>query len=222
MKHTGNVSGEHMFCPPVYDLPEEAKNLGISGVQTNYSEICNVIYGAGNPDISGIGVAVGYVLEIVLNIFLSLAVILLKRKRKTYPLYQVVKAGPEAFFGSAAYFALALQLATIVVLVRKDYGISTADLGAIEARISQSVFVASMMPLLYPVALLEPATNASIRSNEDMSENMGEEYDGEDWDFGQIVSIVLFIPVAVEMAYRWRFGPAYGGDEWKVRDEKCK
>ncbi|KAL2687641.1 hypothetical protein Neosp_005203 [[Neocosmospora] mangrovei] len=76
--------------------------------------------------------------------------------------------GLDSFFSSAAYFALAIQLATIIVLVRKDYGISTADLGAIEARIAQSVAVVSMMPLLYPAALLEPRErniNRDIRHN---------------------------------------------------------
>ncbi|KAF5715447.1 hypothetical protein FGLOB1_3044 [Fusarium globosum] len=329
------------------------------------SEICNAIYGTGNPDISGIGVAVGYVLEIILSIPLSLAVIMSKRRGKNSRGREVAKAGLEAFFDCAAYFALALQLATIAVLARKDYGISTADLGAIEARISQSVAVVSMMPLLYPVALLEPAAKSSARASikhnarllllsvtvalsfypflsrcihafdispigegkgsevsptdwsvvedmcfpaeyrnigrsttfkslngleltasliayiftfwllaglpgtcydhdekakvtkgaedkaswrervnkwfsdrplvavlpllvlvgltipllvviftlrnvqEQMSENMGEKYDGNYWGFGQIVSIILFIPVGVEMAYRWRFGASY-------------
>ncbi|KAF4955200.1 hypothetical protein FGADI_4782 [Fusarium gaditjirri] len=329
------------------------------------SEICNAIYGTGNPDISGIGVAVGYVLEITLSIFLSLAVMMFKRSGKNSQRHEVAKACLEAFVDSAAYFALALQLATIAVLARKDYGISTADLGAIEARISQSVAVVSMMPLLYPVALLEPAAKTSTRANikhnarllllsvtvalsfypflsrcihafgispigegkgsevsstdwsvvedmcfpeeyrnigrsttfkslngleltasmityistfwllaglpgtcyghdekaeeakeaedktswrervnkwfsdrplvavlpllvfagltipllwviftlrnvqEQMSENMGEKYDGNYWGFGQIVSIILFIPVGVEMAYRWRFGASY-------------
>ncbi|KAF5623683.1 uncharacterized protein FTJAE_10542 [Fusarium tjaetaba] len=338
------------------------------------SEICNAIYGTGNPDISGIGVAVGYVLEIILSILLSLAVIMLQRSGKNSQRHEVVKAGLEAFVDSAAYFALALQLATIAVLARKDYGISTADLGAIEARISQSVAVVSMMPLLYPVALLEPAANSSTRANikhnarllllsvtvalsfypflsrcihafdispigggkdsevsptdwsvvedmcfpteyrnigrsttfkslngleltaslityiftfwllaglpgtcydrdekekyakeaedrtswrervnkwfsdrplvailpllvfvgltipllvviftlrnlqEQMSENMGEKYDGNYWGFGQIVSIILFIPVGVEMAYRWRFGASYVYE----RDEQAK
>ncbi|KAM5342887.1 hypothetical protein ACJ41O_013853 [Fusarium nematophilum] len=274
-------------------------------------------------------------------------------------------SGLRVFFDSAAYFALALQLATIAVLVRKDYGISTADLGAIEARIAQTVAVVSMMPLLYPVALLEPPAGSTIgdtrhnarllllsvtvslsfypflsrcihafgaspigdgegaevsrpdwgavermcfpdrfeslresstwkalegleltaslitylftfwllaglpstryvpdeprkgqynperelswrervnkwfsprpyfavvpllaiiglaipllyvifrlrKLQEELSENTGEDYAGKDWGFGQVVSIVLFVPVGVEMAYRWRFGPAHG------------
>ncbi|KAF4456533.1 hypothetical protein F53441_1365 [Fusarium austroafricanum] len=112
------------------------------------NEICNAIYGTGNPDISGIGVACGYVLEITLSVVLSLEVILLKRSDKNNQWYHVAKTVLGAFFESAAYFTLSLQLATITVLVRKDYGISTADLGAIEAHISQSVAVVSMIPLL--------------------------------------------------------------------------
>ncbi|KAM5345690.1 hypothetical protein ACJ41O_011551 [Fusarium nematophilum] len=343
------------------------------------AEVCNAVYGTGNPDISGIGVAVGYVLELALGIFLTLAVIVLRNRRRgpgSEEWYRILMCGLRAFFDSAAYFALALQLATIVVLVQKDYGISTADLGAIEARIAQTVAVVSMMPLLYPVALLEPSAR-SIKSDEaqhtarsrscdarhnarllllsataslsfypflsrcihafgespigsgggaevssvdwgvvermcfpdrfkslrksstwkaleglelaaslmtylftfwllaglpntqdvldeppkseltseralswrervnnwlgerplvavmpllaiiglavpllwvvftlrklqeELSGNTGEAYEGKDWGFGQIVSIILFVPVGVEMAYRWRFGPAY-------------
>ncbi|KAI1021697.1 hypothetical protein LB503_013277 [Fusarium chuoi] len=84
-----------------------------------------------------------------------------KRSGNNSQRHEVAKAGLEAFVDSAAYFALALQLATIAVLARKDYGISTADLSAIEARLSQPVAVVSMMPLLYPVALLEPTAKAA-------------------------------------------------------------
>ncbi|KAF5607762.1 hypothetical protein FPANT_731 [Fusarium pseudoanthophilum] len=356
------------FSEYIQDLDSKTQ-FNKSILESCKSEICNAIYGTGNPDISGIGVAVGYVLEIILSILLSLAVIMFKRSGKKSQRHEVVKAGLEAFVDSAAYFALALQLATIAVLARKDYGISTADLGAIEARISQSVAVVSMMPLLYPVALLEPAANSSTRANikhnagllllsvtvalsfypflsrcihafdispigegkdsevsptdwsvvedmcfpaeyrdigrsatfkslngleltaslityiftfwllaglpgtcydrdekakdakeaedkaswrehvnewfsdrplvailpllvfvgltipllvviftlrnvqEQMSENMGENYDGNYWGFGQIVSIILFTPVGVKMVYRWRFGAAYAQDD---------
>ncbi|KAF5986210.1 hypothetical protein FCOIX_1698 [Fusarium coicis] len=352
------------FSEYIQDLDSKTR-FNKSILESCKSEICNAIYGTGNPDISGIGVAVGYVLEIILSILLSLAVIMFKRSGKNSQRHEVAKAGLEAFVDSAAYFALALQLATIAVLARKDYGISTADLGAIEARISQSVAVVSMMPLLYPVALLEPAAKSNMRANikhnarllllsvtvalsfypflsrcihafdispigegqdsevsptdwsvvedmcfpaeyrnigrsttfkslngleltaslstylfmfwllaglpgtcydrdekvkdakeaedktswrehvnewfsdrplvailpllvfvgltipllvviftlrnvqEQMSESMGEKYNGNYWGFGQIVSIILFIPVGVEMAYRWRFGASY-------------
>jgi hypothetical protein len=308
-------------------------------------------------------VNVGYVLEMTLSIFLSLAVITLKRSGNNSQWYLVVRTCLGVFFDSAAYFALSLQLATIAVLVRKDYGISTADLGAIEARISQTVAVVCMMPLLYPVALLDPVARTDSRADvkhnarllllsltvalsfypflsrcihafdvspigegkgsevspnawkaveemccpgrtktyksldgleltaslitymftfwllaglpgichdydrkgkgaqvpeeraswrgrvnqwfsdrplaavmplfvvvglavpllwliftlrrvqEELTEDMEGEYDGNNWGFGQIVSIVLFVPVWVEMAYWWRFGAAYGQDD---------
>ncbi|TXB98401.1 hypothetical protein FocTR4_00013138 [Fusarium oxysporum f. sp. cubense] len=144
------------FSEYIQDLDSKT-HFNKSILESCKSEICNAIYGTGNPDISGIGVAVGYVLEITLSISLSLAVIIFKRSGKNSQRHEVAVADLEAFVDSAAYFALALQLATIAVLARKDYGISTADLGAIEARISQSVAVISMMPLLYPIALVTVA-----------------------------------------------------------------
>ncbi|KAJ3526278.1 hypothetical protein NM208_g11271 [Fusarium decemcellulare] len=352
------------------DTVESQTQFVTSKLQTCKAEICNAVYGTGNPDISGIGVAAGYILELALGVVLSLAVIFLRHQHKKgrgSEWNKIFTSGLRVFFDSAAYFALALQLATIVVLVRKDYGISTDGLGAIEARIAQSVAVVSMMPLLYPVALLEPdpdpdSSADDVRHNarllllsstvslsfypflsrcihafgqspignrkdsdvtpddwgkvalmcfpgsfkdltksttwkalpgleltaslitylftfwllaglpsishaprgngkgqkrpkeslssrervkkwfgdrllvailplvvifslavpllvvifrlrklqEDLSENMGEEYEGQNWGFGQIVSIVLFFPVVVEMAYRWRFGDACG------------
>ncbi|KAF4996716.1 hypothetical protein FDECE_12315 [Fusarium decemcellulare] len=351
------------------DTVESQTQFVSSKLQTCKAEICNAVYGTGNPDISGIGVAAGYIIELALGVVLSLAVIYLRHQQKkgrASEWNKIFISGLRVFFDSAAYFALALQLATIVVLVRKDYGISTDGLGAIEARIAQSVAVVSMMPLLYPVALLEPepepdSSADDVRHNarllllsstvslsiypflsrcihafgqspignrkgsevtpndwgkvalmcfpgsfkdltksttwkalpgleltaslitylftfwllaglhaprgnekgqqrpkeslswrervkkwfgkrllvsilplvvifslavpllvvifrlrklqEDLSDNMGEEYEGQNWGFGQIVSIVLFFPVVVEMGYRWRFGDAYSGGD---------
>ncbi|KAJ4047057.1 hypothetical protein NW756_005132 [Fusarium oxysporum] len=63
------------FSEYIQDLDSETHfNEGI--LESCKSEICNAIYGTGNTDISGIGVAVGYVLEITLSISLSLAVII--------------------------------------------------------------------------------------------------------------------------------------------------
>ncbi|RMJ06732.1 hypothetical protein BHE90_010027 [Fusarium euwallaceae] len=123
------------------------------------SEICTAVYGTGNPDISGIGVASGYIIEFALSVLLSLAAISLRNSKpgtSGNKWKQIIQCGLDSFFFSAAYFTLAIQLATIIVLVRKDYGISNEDLGAIEARIAQSISIVSMIPLLYPAALLEP------------------------------------------------------------------
>jgi hypothetical protein len=69
----------------------------------------------------------------------------------------------------------------------------------IVAMVPLFVVVGLSIPLLWVVFTLR-------KVQEEMSENMGQEYTGKKWGFGQIVSIVLFIPVAVEMGYKWRFG----------------
>ncbi|KPM42935.1 hypothetical protein AK830_g3626 [Neonectria ditissima] len=106
-------------------------------------EICNAVYGIGNPDISGIGAAASYVLETALSLILSLAVIFLRKQTGSHgrEAHGIFTSGLRAFFYSAAYFALANQFATIAVLVRKDYGLSTAELGALEAQVAQAVAV---------------------------------------------------------------------------------
>ncbi|KAI1021696.1 hypothetical protein LB503_013276 [Fusarium chuoi] len=68
------------------------------------------------------------------------------------------------------------------------------------------VFVGLTIPLLVAIFTLRNV-------QEQISENMGENYDGNYWGFGQIVSIILFTPVGVEMVYRWRFGAAYAQDD---------
>lgn len=66
----------------------------------------------------------------------------------------VVKAGLEAFFDFAIYFAISVELASIVMLVNKDFGISTAGFGANQAQIAFAISVVCVLPLVYPVALL--------------------------------------------------------------------
>ncbi len=65
-----------------------------------------------------------------------------------------VEQGFRVFFDAAIYFALAIELASIVALVRKDFNINTDDFGAFEAQISWAVSVVCILPLLYPVAML--------------------------------------------------------------------
>ena len=106
-------------------------------------------------------------METALGFLLSFAVILVRhrtgpRSRETRA---ILTSGLRAFFYSAVYFALAMQLATIYVLARKDYGLDTADFGALETQIAQVVAVVSLLPLLYPAALLESA-DAGWRQNE--------------------------------------------------------
>jgi hypothetical protein len=59
----------------------------------------------------------------------------------------------DAFFDCAIYFALAVELASVVMLARKDYGVNTKGFGARDAQITLANSVVCVLPLLYPVAL---------------------------------------------------------------------
>ncbi|KAL0937210.1 uncharacterized protein CTRU02_206941 [Colletotrichum truncatum] len=118
--------------------------------------ICNAVWGEGNPDISGIGVSIGYATEAGLGFLFALIILVIQQKQgPKWEFFQVVtETGLNAFFGSAVYFAISHEIASIYILVNKDYGISTTGLSASEAQIILAVSVVCILPLLYPVALL--------------------------------------------------------------------
>ncbi|KXH65935.1 hypothetical protein CSAL01_10802 [Colletotrichum salicis] len=101
-------------------------------------EICGAIWGDANPDISGMGVSIGYAVELALGFVLaSLTLIIRQRHGPRAEFFQLVlKVGFDAFFEFAIYFAIAIELAAIVMLVNKDFGISTAGFGTDEAQIA--------------------------------------------------------------------------------------
>jgi hypothetical protein len=43
----------------------------------------------------------------------------------------VLVSGALTFFDSAAYFAIAIQIAAIVIIYKKDFGLSTSDFGVV-------------------------------------------------------------------------------------------
>ena len=62
------------------------------------------------------------------------------------------------------------------------------------------------VPLLWIIFTLR-------KVQEEMPENMGHEYGGNVGLWANCF-LALFIPVAVKMAYRWRFGPVDGNSDW--------
>lgn len=58
------------------------------------------------------------------------------------------------FFDCGIYFAFSIQIACVVVLVRKDFGISAVGLGGYTVEIAWAVALLSLLPLLYPLMML--------------------------------------------------------------------
>jgi hypothetical protein len=81
------------------------------------------------------------------------ALILAVRSRKSPSHFfePVLRAAFDAFFDCAIYFSLAVELASVVMLVRKDFGLSTSGFGASDAQIALANSVVCILPLLYYV-----------------------------------------------------------------------
>ena len=141
------------------------------------AEICNALWGSGNPDISGVGVRnclyffardaadgdtkmiVGYIIENVVGLTLVflLYTLLLRtsRKRNATPseslvrYISVIRRGCSSFYDCAVFFTFSVQLACIVVLVRLDFGINASGIGDSTAKITWAVSLLTILPLLY-------------------------------------------------------------------------
>src|SRR5690606_24702089 len=69
--------------------------------------------------------------------------------------YRPVLRGMAAFFNAAVFFSLAIEIASAVVLARRDFLVGANGLGVHEAQMTWAISVASILPLLYPVAMVD-------------------------------------------------------------------
>jgi len=124
--------------------------------------ICQALWGFGEPDLSGIGVAIGYMLSSFIGTVLSPLLFVVSSHLGPTAL-SITTAGISSFFDSAAYFAFAIQIATIATLASKDFETKTTSFGDYEVTIAGVVSVLCLIPLIPPLILLSAAT-PSIRT----------------------------------------------------------
>jgi hypothetical protein len=121
-----------------------------SRVYTCRAEVCGALWGAGNPDISGIGMAIGYLLES--SICASLICVYLWIRGTTGTKFGVtrliLRSAAGTFVDNAIFFTFAIQIASIVTLARANFGISTEGMGAITMKIAWVVSTLTLLPLL--------------------------------------------------------------------------
>ena len=138
------------------------------------AEICNALWGSGNPDISGVGVRnfsslverndadksvkmiVGYVIENVLGLILvsSLYALRLRADDERQRAHQrildrcisVLRRGCNSFFDCAVFFTFSIQIACIVALARLDFGISANGMGDSTAKITWAISLLTILP----------------------------------------------------------------------------
>ncbi|KAH6677131.1 hypothetical protein B0J14DRAFT_336176 [Halenospora varia] len=145
-------------------------NFNVSLLEACQSNICNALWGNGNADISGIGMIVGYMFESALSLVLAVGFAVQKMppldflpetftQRKGI-FKAALKKAHKKFFECAVFFTVSIQIACVVVLVRRDFGISANGLGGFTTQITWSIAVLSMLPLMYPLSALD--TNKMI------------------------------------------------------------
>jgi hypothetical protein len=89
----------------------------------------------------------------------------------------VLRAGLHAFYDAAIFLCLSIQIASIVVLARLNYGIS-ADMGDTATRLTWSVSLVTLLPLVYAAfmpQLLEEEKELSAIHSPDQSSTWFEE-----------------------------------------------
>ncbi|KAK4160732.1 hypothetical protein QBC43DRAFT_112034 [Cladorrhinum sp. PSN259] len=127
------------------------------------ADICSAVYGLGLPDLSGIGVVVGYLLSTLLGPLFTLLILVIPFRHAR--LQKMLAAGLATFFESAVYFAFAIQVATITTLAPKDWEAKSTSFGDYEVRVAGLVSVICLLPLLCPIALLSSVKTGGVTGN---------------------------------------------------------
>jgi len=81
--------------------------------------------------------------------------------------------GMSSFFDSAVFFCLAIQIASIVVLAKRDYLVSTIGFGQYEAQMTLDISIACIIPLMYPISMLRlwnRTPRTSVRPSKDVAQ----------------------------------------------------
>lgn len=101
----------------------------------------------------------GYIIENALGLILVLSLFLLRRRIPEHqqissaaPLGRyiaVTTRGCDSFHDCAVFFTFSIQLASIVVLARFDFGISASGMGDSTAKITWAISLLTMLPITY-------------------------------------------------------------------------
>jgi len=182
-------------------------------------QICFAIWGEDNPGVSGIGVSVGYIIEVALCFLLATAIPTVQALKKFLPRCRawekVLCVAFDVFLDCAINFALAVQLASLVLLIQR-YLINrlTKGFGANDVRIATANSVLCILPLLYPLAVgTEPQEEHTGEQQPGQQQcrrcSQKEKYSTRLTLFYLIVSLFL-VPFVLQCIHNWE--PSRIGD----------
>jgi hypothetical protein len=100
---------------------------------------------------------IGYFLDSILGFCFALSLAFHEPISTKPPLTKhggLLAKGCKVYFDCAVFFAINIQIACLIVLVRKDFGISANGLGGFTVQITWAISLLCMLPLLYPMYIL--------------------------------------------------------------------
>lgn len=133
------------------DLLRNLTNGDFSLVKVCKKDVCEALWGFGNPDISGVGMVIGYLLESGICAFLVMISLWLERTAKGHghnAVRLLLANAARTFFDNAIFFTFAIQAASIVTLSRVDFGINAEGMGGFTMEIAWLVSSLTLLPLL--------------------------------------------------------------------------
>jgi hypothetical protein len=110
--------------PAYMALLRDITDGDFSLVNTCRAEVCGALWGSGNPDISGVGMAVGYLLDSSISASLICIYLWLRGTAGTKlgVTRLILRSAASTFFDNAIFFTFAIQVASIVTLARANFG----------------------------------------------------------------------------------------------------
>jgi hypothetical protein len=132
------------------DLLRNATGGDFSLVKDCKTNVCGALWGSGNPDISGIGMAIGYILESFICACLVATWLWLEQSAKGHPSIGrlLAASATRTFFDNAVFFTFAIQTASIVTLSGVDFGVNAVGMGGFTVEIAWLVSSLTLLPLL--------------------------------------------------------------------------
>ena len=130
-------------------------------LDTCRAEICSALWGSGNPDIAGIGVCcvlmnelksadalqviTAYIMQLALGI--AFCALLLFVRVERHPIAsRCLRSSFPVFVDAAMIFTFSVQLASLILMARKDFGISADNLGGYTMEITWTAALLTMLP----------------------------------------------------------------------------
>ncbi|KAF2872294.1 hypothetical protein BDV95DRAFT_605923 [Massariosphaeria phaeospora] len=149
----GSLTSRTNF-PEYIELVKNVTKGDFSLVHRCRKEVCGALWGSGNADISGIGMATGYVLQTVIS-FVIVSFFLWTNSRdasKWRYARRVLASLASKFYDNAVFFTFAVQLASIAALTKVNMGVSAEGMGVLTMKITWAISNLTLLPLL-PMAL---------------------------------------------------------------------